>query len=139
MKKYILFLSATALAITSCFSCKKVTDNTNVCKDVVCTYEFRSIAIKVTNKQGDAVKLDDFYTIRKSTGDTIRHQTSSLFIQDSYIVLNDSYRKKLENQRDVFQFVAIINGKAVIDQPFVIAADCCHIAKESGVNEITIN
>lgn len=138
MKRYLSLLAIAALTATSCYSCKKVTDNTNTCKDVICTYEFRSVAIKVTNQQGDIVTLDDYYTIRKSTGDTIRHQTSSLIIQDGYTVLNDGYRKKLENQRDVFQFVGIINGKEVVNQPYVFAADCCHITKESGVGSIVV-
>ncbi len=132
------YLPLLLLPLFTTVSCKKAKQG-NSCEDVICTMEFRTVSVKVNDQNNNFVKLDDYYTIRTGTGDTIRNHTSSLIIPDNYIVLTDGYRKKMENQTDVFRFVGVLNGNIVVDQPMTISADCCHITRESGPSEIKIN
>ena len=106
------------------FSCKHN-------NEVVCTSMFASVNIEV-----DGGVLDDYYTIRNSTGDTIRF-TGGPF-QNSYPVLDDNYQQMLENKQETFKFIGIKSGNKVVDENFVISADKCHISKVSGKTIVTI-
>lgn len=98
--------------------------------EVFCTEEFRSIRIKVS---GDS--LTDYYTVRRSNADTIRFKQSDPVFEQNYVVLNDNYQKKLENQQDTFRFVGK-RASGDVQEDFVISADHCHITKVSGKSEI---
>ena len=62
-------------------------------EEVICTMEWRYISIDV--KGGI---LDDFYTIRKYTGDTIRNEKDNIIGSNSYIILSDNYQNKIKNR-----------------------------------------
>jgi hypothetical protein len=116
---------ATFFILLFTFSCKHKDD------EVICTSMFASVGIEV-----NGMTLDNYYTIRSSTGDTIRI-TDGLF-QNAYTVLNDNYQQILENKQESFKFIGIKSGIKVVDENFVISADKCHISKVSGVNSVTI-
>ena len=59
-------------------------------------------------------------------------------MEGTYIVLDDSYRDKLQNDKDKFRLVGIKEGKKVVDELFVIGADCCHIQKIEGKEDIQL-
>lgn len=122
--KIILQLSVLA-SVFFIFSC------TNKDEDVACTSLFASVTIEV-----NGAALDNYYTIRNSTGDTIRFSDS--VFQNLYTVLNDNYQKILENKQETFKFIGIKSGVKVVDENFIISADKCHISKVSGVNSVTI-
>lgn len=76
--------------------------------------------------------LDDFYTLRASTGDTIRYAKNELPGDSVYIVLGDNYEQALKNATDTFVFHGLINDTIAVNVPFVISADECHIEYISG-------
>jgi hypothetical protein len=80
--------------------------------------------------------LDDFYTIRNSTADTLIFEGAPF--QNSYTVLDDNYQQILENKQENFKFIGIKSGIKVIEENFVISADQCHISKVSGKNSVNI-
>jgi hypothetical protein len=98
-----------------------------------CSMEFRSIMIQVNGEI-----LDDFYTIRTQTNDTIRHQDVGAIFVNSYTVLDDNYLSKLKNAKANFIFIGIINNQIVVNELFEIAADLCHINLVSGNTEVTL-
>jgi hypothetical protein len=100
-------------------------------KETFCTTEFRTITITVS---GD--NLDSYYTIRQSTGDTIRIARSISQGEKVYPVFDDSYQKTIEDKTESFTFQGIINGIVVVSEPFVIKADKCHIEYVSGRRSI---
>lgn len=104
-------------------------------KNVVCTEVFSMVTVRVTDQQGVPVKLDEAYTTRSGKNETIRPEQH---MEGAYIVLDDSYLKNLQNDKDDFRFVGIKDGKKVIDEVFVIGADCCHVQKISGKEEIRL-
>ena len=100
---------------------------------VFCSLEFRTINIKVNGKL-----LNNFFTIRKSTGDTIIIDNSTGFSTNYYPVLNDNFQPLLLNKAEAFEFFGIINDSVVIKEVFLIKADACHIDYVSGNTEITL-
>lgn len=94
---------------------------------VICTEEFRSALLHVP---GDP--LTDSYTIRLSNADTIRHSGNSDLRPGYYIVLDDNYKPKLENQQDTFRFIGKRGSAVVVREDYVFKANKCHITKVSG-------
>lgn len=95
--------------------------------------EYRTISIHVI---GDTLQY--FYTIRQSTGDTIRYNNMNSVNPFTYSVLEDSYQPNLANKTDSFIFYGIINNSIVVKEPFQIKADQCHIEYLSGKQEISL-
>jgi hypothetical protein len=94
---------------------------------VICTEEFRS---ELLNVPGDP--LTESYTIRLSNSDTIRHLANSDLSTNNYLVLNDNYQPKLENQQDTFRFIGKRGSEVVVWKDYVFIADQCHISKVNG-------
>lgn len=121
MKKIVFFFM---IAVISC---------TNRTDEVICTMEFRTVNIKVNN-----ATLQDYYTIRETTGDTIRNISGYQPDQNLYPVLTDNYQPMIVNQTENFRFVGIISDTVVVDEIFSIKADQCHIQYVSGNQEISL-
>jgi hypothetical protein len=133
-KLKLFFVAGIAcLALASCKTTKKATCPPNV----MCTMMFKSISVQVKDANGHAVLLDEAYTVQTKTKETIRpaHHGKA---DGYYVVLDDSYQKKLQNMNASFRFIGIKDGKEVISQVFRIGADCCHISKIEGPEEITL-
>ena len=122
----VLVLTAPVFLATSC-------DRGKCPPDVACTEIFVMVTVKVTDQQGNPVKLDEAYAIRKDNGETIRPEQS---MDGMYVVLDDSYQRKMPRESHTFHFVGKKDGKTVIDEPYLISADCCHISKLNGKEEI---
>lgn len=99
---------------------------------VFCTEEFRFVTLEVNGGVPES-----FFTLRKSTGDTIRFEQQALF-DNQYPVLDDSYQDELEGKTDEFEFVGFQGDSEVIREVFEIKADECHIEKVSGPTAVTI-
>lgn len=137
MKKGFLgILLGVVYLTTSSSSCNKHDHHTNPCDGAMCTAMFVMINTKVTDANGHFVKLDDSYTQRAGNKDVYRPNQSNLIVDSSYVVIDDGYLQKMQNQTDTFYFVGLKNGKEVVKEPFVISADCCHVNKQSGKTNI---
>lgn len=115
LKTVLFSLMAASLIFSSCK------------KDIACTEEYRYITITV---QGEP--LDAFYTIRDCNADTIRYAYDSLMGHQTYVVLADNYQPEIRNKTEHFSFKGFINNSLVVDEPFVIKANDCHIEYVSG-------
>jgi len=102
-------------------------------EEVICTMEWRYISIDV--KGG---VLDNFYTIRKYTGDTIRYEKDNILGNNSYIILSDNYQNKIKNREEIFIFKGYITDSLVVNEQYIIKADECHINYVSGKKEINL-
>jgi len=114
-----------------CQSCDFFSDDPN--DQIACTEEFRTITVTITGGT-----LDDFYTIRKSTEETIRYSKEDGLTENYYPILDDSYQSKFVNSRETFTFIGVINEVVVVEENYVIAADFCHINLVSGKTEIDL-
>lgn len=134
MKKIFFCLGLGLLAgMSACKTGKKAA----ACDpNVACTMMYVSVGAQVVNSAGQPVVFDEVYTQRENTTEKIQLQHNSE--SGSYIVLDDSYQKKLANQTANFHFIGMKNGQKVMDEVYRIGADCCHIKKESGKETITL-
>ena len=124
--KLVSFFILIVVSILIIISCTKD-------EEVICTMEYRYISIDV--KGGI---LDDFYTIRKYTGDTIRYEKDNIIGNNSYIILSDNYQNKIKNKEEIFIFKGYITDSLVVNEQFIIKADECHIDYVSGKKEINL-
>ena len=124
--KLVSFFILIVVSILILISCTKD-------EEVICTMEYRYISIDV--KGGI---LDDFYTIRKYTGDTIRNEKDNIIGNNSYIILSDNYQNKIKNKEEIFIFKGYITDSLVVNEQFIIKADECHIDYVSGKKEINL-
>lgn len=97
--------------------------------EVNCTMEFRTIGIQI-----DSLKPDNHYTLRLTTGDTLRHDTLYGFSNGYYVVLDDQAVRWLQGTAENFRFEGWMNDSLILSEPFRIGADRCHIEKLSGKN-----
>jgi hypothetical protein len=128
MKKRLSTFWLIAFCIVMLLSCKDNKEDM-----VVCTMEFRMVSIQVNGPT-----LDTFYTIRLSTGDTIRPISGRQFQENTYTVLDDNYQPLLVNAEDSFRFYGILQQQQVVNEVFKIKADRCHIDYVSGRTEVTL-
>lgn len=105
-------------------------DEANV-QDVNCTEEFRSALLNVPGEP-----LTEFYTVRLSKSDTIRKTGNSDLRPGYYIVLDDNYQPKLENQQDTFRFIGKRGNQVAVQEDYIFKADQCHITKISGKDQL---
>src|SRR5690625_4296604 len=101
--------------------------------DVICTEEFVFITLTVTGGQ-----LDDFFTIRESTGDTIRNDKLDVWDDEAYVILDDKYVEEMKNSTENFLFQGFVEDSLVIESPYKIGADECHIKLIDGKTEISL-
>ena len=133
MNKLVLYaLGAFAMLVGTGSSCERKPCPENT----ICTEVFSLVTIQVTDKNGQPVTLTEAFTEKPATEEIIRLAQN---MQDGrYVVLDDSYRKNIENTADSFRFVGTLNGQPVVSEMFIIGADCCHIQKHQGKEEVQL-
>ena len=138
MKNYI-FLACIALSpvfmATSCKDNKGGNNKTN-CEGVACTMMFAAINVDVNNSDGSAAQLDEVYTLRESTSEKLTFPQNTE--GGMYTILDDSYAKELQMKQENFRFIGMKNGQKVVDEPYKLGADCCHVSRTSGKETITL-
>ncbi len=132
-----IVLAITIGLVTQSTSCRDPKDAPVECGDIACTMMFAMITVEVKDNNGNAVVLDEHYTIRESNGAKITPD-SQMPNSGTYTVLDDSFVSTLKNRQEKFRFIGKKNGVEVINEPYTISADCCHVNKESGKSEITL-
>jgi len=126
-----LFCATLSLGLMSA-SCSRQMEPVpqKLCEGIMCTAMFAMITAQVTDQNGQAVVLDEYYTLRVKTGEKITPQQQ--LTGDTYVILDDSYQKSLANQSEDFRFVGKKNGATIVNETYRLSADCCHVKKESG-------
>jgi len=136
--KHILLKSIFVASILSLLQCKKETTKGN-CALVMCTMEFRMLTVTIKDKAGNFYKADKVETYTP-TGKMIFSQSSPSFLPDSsYVVIDDNNMKDLtKNVHTTLDFKIYKAGAVVKIVKYVVTADCCHISKVSGPDQIVI-
>ncbi len=138
MKRLSFILLAITIGLfTQSTSCKDPKDAPGECGDIACTMMFSMVTVQVKDNAGNPVILDEHHTVRESNG---QHIMTEAHVPDSgtYTILDDNYVSTLKNKQEKFRFIGKKNGVEVINEPYTISADCCHVNKDSGKSEITI-
>lgn len=138
MKKLSFIILVTTLGfLTQSMSCRDPKNAPGECGDIACTMMFAMVTVDVKDTSGNPVILDEHFTIRESNGQQIFNE-SQMPNAGTYTVLDDSYATTLRNRQETFRFIGKKNGVEVINEPYTISADCCHVNKESGKGQIIL-
>ena len=112
-------------------------------ESVVCTCELRQINIRAVYTDGTPVVLDKFETINLETGQKMEFGGDTHYIMDAYYkdsgqypVMNDDYRKELENKPLKIKFLGYKNEQVVIEEAFIVSADECHVYMVDGNDSV---
>jgi hypothetical protein len=107
------------------------------CAMVACTQEFVIITVRVQDKDGVNIPLDDFAVTDKISGEdlTVSYTPSELeeFRQSgTYPLYDDRFALEFQNKKRSILFNGSINGVNKVSSLFVVGADCCHVSLVSG-------
>ena len=130
----VLFLLILILPLASC-----INDDS-----VVCTMEFVTIGIQVTDSLDNPVKLDDYYTINNSTKEELHFKDMDPFwdsinvVRGYYTLATDSERDWTNRKNLKVTFYGFIDSVKVIEEEYIISDDICHIYLIRGKQHIVL-
>jgi hypothetical protein len=107
------------------------------CEGVECDLSWTSIMVTVKNAFGQPVQLDEAYTTLSKTGQRLP-QEQQKNSPGQYILLDDAYRKQLENEVMEFTFIGMKKGAKVVEETYQVSADCCHVKKVRGKDVVVM-
>lgn len=140
MKLYLLGVVIIMLS----FSCTKRNSVKTECelpceKNLMCTYEFRSIVVEVSDRPGNDVELDSFAVVRKIDNKVIVINQQTIIPKTGrYVLFSDSYMNETSKCGEDFEFKGYKNDKLIAAREFKIAHNCCHIYLVSGDTKIVV-
>ncbi len=125
----------------SFLSCEDENANDDDCNlgSRLCTEEFRTISLEITNPEGDPVVLDYFYTFydsRKKFEYTLDDVQKG---EGIYPVITDADMDELDREGSILIFVGEKDGRNIVEHQMVIGHDCCHVQLIEGDDEIEID
>lgn len=141
MRVFILsFL--TIVALTSCETPKGSAGSpAQSCpcpKDIMCTEDFRFVTLTVTDKTGAPVRFDRYETVRVSGGAVLARKDNTEMQPGTYVVASDGEKESISTCGEKFLFRGYRDGKKVLEEPFALRNDCCHVERQSGRTEVVL-
>lgn len=102
-------------------------------KDKLCTTEFKTISVTITNLDGSPATFEKLNLIRLGTHDTIAITNDG---GATYPLVDDNF--DLTGTED-FLLEGFKNGQLLLSEAYVFGRDECHIQKVSGKNTIVLD
>lgn len=128
-----LFSAILLLLLVVAGSCKdEKTEPADVCKNVLCTANVAFIWLEVKDQNGNPYQLDDYYTTKTATGDTISFipagaDSATLFNPTGNYIVFSSLNIQLTTKSGMeFEFHGFKSGNKIVHEIFKIGHDCCH-------------
>lgn len=135
--KYIFLLMLLSF-ITNCH-CNCDSD----CVGIACTEEFVTIIVTITDQDTSPFILNDYKVINLDNNTDITNDLNDFyqsFIGEGvYPIFDDRYQQEYQNQEVELQFIGYIDEQEVINEFYLVGADCCHVYPISGDYDITID
>ncbi len=103
-----------------------------------CTEEFRSISVKIKTADGEPVTEIDYQVLLTQTGRAFTVPFNDDHSSGCYEIFSDAFRSAYENKELSITFRGELNGAEVVNEEYVVGADCCHVYLVSGLEEITL-
>ena len=109
-------------------------------EDIICTQEFKTLEVAVTNSSGDLIQLDSTSTIQLRTGETLvsTQNDGSSGTYGYHLIVSDVNKKTLDFSGELLEFNGFLNGKQIIQEQYIVAGGCCHIKVLEGKTEIQL-
>ncbi|WP_339625839.1 hypothetical protein [uncultured Maribacter sp.] len=114
------------------------------CTMVACTQNFVTLTVSVKDASGAAIVLDSYEVINVDSGknltDDFNDEENQYFKEQGlYPILSDAHRVEYQNSTATLTFKGYISNEEVINEEFVVGADCCHVSLISGNTEIILD
>ncbi len=136
MKIQRIFLPIVGLVLFSC------ADTNN---GLMCTEEYRMLTVTIYDSEMEPIILTDYYTLKTSTDEIIDFKPENQYIDSiytingTYILFTDSKMAEASKSGTEFRFQGFIDTLLVVNKPFIIRNDGCHIELVSGNPNIVLN
>lgn len=137
MYKHILKISLFVVVILSLFSCWKRKTPFS-CEGAICTADFRMITVALYDSLGNDYVPDMVATYYN--GNLLRmDSTAAIPGVNAYTIVTDSDMNWLGFNEPKDVTLKIYKGAALVDERmYNVKADCCHVQKVSGDDQIVI-
>lgn len=140
MKLFSLILPlALLMGWSSCSGDTQILE-TDCPEDLICTEQFVTIQLQLTNANNQAVALDSFKSTNLDTGQQweLDQENAPEPNNGYYPVLTDAQMEEIAQAGSRIAFSGKKNGEEVVKALYVIGHDCCHITLISGEQEIQL-
>jgi hypothetical protein len=132
LHRLILFIGI----ILFTFSCGK--DENTECSGI-CTEEFRSIAVEITNAGENPVILDSISITDITNNRELDLNSEGDFENGFYTIFNDNLVSQYRNEEINLLFRGFQNEQLLVEETYMVGADCCHVYHISGPLEIVLD
>jgi hypothetical protein len=128
--KYLPIFLILSLALGSC---------KEKCKDAICTMEFAIVGVTVESSNNPNLEGITTRTSFSGSGNVL-HDQGEPFHLNNFRIVDDSDLEKIgfNNQKSVL-FEVFLNQKLIHSETYIVGADCCHVRKESGKDNIVLD
>ena len=134
-KNFIIPICLCTIILLSNFTCHKSKNSSPCSTQTICTQEFRTVSVHVVNSQEQAVTNAQVKTLIGGETLTFDKNTND----NSYVIITDASLLALRATTKTATVQVFINNVEVKSETYQLAADCCHVFKQSGVDVIVIN
>ncbi len=117
-------------------SCSK--EETNPCTAKFACAEAVTLSVEVFDLNGEPVILDNYYTFIDQRNRFDFTDSSYNLGEGVYVIATDNQKPQIDFNGTNVVFVGELNGVNVIEQPFILGKDCCHINLVQGETTIQI-
>lgn len=119
------------------FSCKTE-------KGVMCTQEYRTIAVSVRDAAAKPILLSQYYVKKTSTNEIIDFSMEDPLmdslnrLQGIYTLFTDGKMAMTSKTGTEFEFHGILDSTELVNEKYLIGNDACHVTLLSGKTDIVI-
>ena len=101
-------------------------------KDIMCTEDFRFVTLRINDASGKPVLLDRYETVRASNNTVLARADNTTMDAGTYVIASDGEKESISTCGEKFFFRGYKGGKKVVDEPYTLRNDCCHVERQSG-------
>ncbi len=133
-----------SLFFLSVVGCENEDNDDGDCLNVICTLEFRSFSVTLTDANDDFVALDSFQVMDITNNQDLTPELTDEQLQEArqngrYPLYGDEFAQIHQNETIEIVFKGFISGNEVVSASYEAGADCCHVFISSGNLEIMLN
>jgi len=137
MYKHISIILFSIILLLSC-DCNCESE----CEDVLCTEQFVTIVVTITDQDQNPFILDDYTVIDIDNNidltNDLKDYYQSFPDDGTYPIFDDNFQQDYQNQEIEIQFIGYLNSQEVVNEYYSVGADCCHVYPISGDYEIVV-
>jgi len=131
LHRLILFIGIALIT----FSCGK--DNNEECSGI-CTEEFRSINVEITEGEENPIILDSISVTDITNNRELDLNSENEFNEGFYTIFSDNFVSEYKKEEISLRFQGFQNEELIVEESYKVGADCCHVYHISGPLKIVV-